>query len=69
MQEQANFWGREGFLPRFLQTCPKKPPKKMPSKKKTTAFRFILGAFFQIKPLQATFLPNCPISPKLLEKN
>ena len=30
--------------------------------KKTTAFLFMLGAFFQIKALQAPFLPEFPLT-------
>ena len=43
--EQANFWECEEILLKFLQTCPKKPPKKMTSKK-TIASHFKLGAIF-----------------------
>jgi len=44
----------------FAQNCPKKIPKKI-SSKKTTAFHFMLRAFFQIKALEAFF---AQISPK-----
>jgi len=34
VQEQANFWECEVFLPKFPQTFPKKTSKKLTSKKK-----------------------------------
>jgi len=38
--------------------------------KKTTAFLLMLGVFFQIKPLQAPFLPKFPqLARKELNKN
>jgi len=40
-----------GVRRNFVQTCPKWHPKK-------TAFRFILGTFFQIKAHQRHFCPN-----------
>jgi len=40
VQEQANFWECEGFLPEFSQTCPKLPPKK----KETKALYGMVGA-------------------------
>jgi len=57
VKEQANFCGCEGFLIELLQTFPKKKLQKnelqKKKKQKTTAFHFILGAFFQIKAHQA----------------
>jgi len=41
--EQANFWGCEGFLPEFSQTCPKKTPKNDLKRK---VLHVILGAIF-----------------------
>ena len=38
LQEQANFWGCEGFLLEFSQTCPKKLYKKVTSKIKKKLF-------------------------------
>jgi len=40
--------------------CPKKLQRKWLQKTKTTAFHFVLGAFFQFKALQAPFLPKFP---------
>jgi len=52
----GNICGCAGFLPKFLQTCPKKTP-------------LIMGAFFQIKSLQAPFLPKFPLTcPKKTKK-
>jgi len=58
---------------------PEKYPKesdlqKINKNKKTTACLFMLGVFFQIKALQAPFLPKYPpklaqISPTLTENN
>jgi len=48
----VNVWGFEGFLPEFPQTSPKHTPKKINSKNTT--------AMFQMKELQAPFLPNLP---------
>jgi len=62
VQEQVNFKGCEGFLPKFPQTCP-----KIMTSKKTTAFHFMSGAFIQIKELQAPFLPK--FHPNLLKKH
>jgi len=47
---------------KFSQTCPKNTPKKLPQKKQTTAFLFMLGAFFQIEALQAPFLAKFPLT-------
>jgi len=63
----GKFLGVLRIFAKFPQTRPKNTPKKMTTKKKkknknTTAFLFMLGAFFQIKALQASFWPK--FSPK-----
>jgi len=39
---------------------PEKNSKENDLQKQTTAFHFMLGAFFQINALQAPFLPKFP---------
>ena len=51
---QANFWGCEGFFPKFPQTCRKKDLQKIDY----ISFH-VQGVFFQIKAIQAPFLPKC----------
>jgi len=61
VEEQANFWGCEEFLPKFPQTFLKITPTKR------LHFFSILGAFFSNQSTSSTifaqFTPNCPNFP------
>ena len=64
MWQQANFWGCEGFLPKFHQTCPKNTPKKMTSKTQNVCTLILSAIFVKSKHIQRfcegihTFCPN-----------